>query len=382
MRCLWLPRCSFRSVFAAVTAIPRGWYPATNRFAVSSTCPGACLQRGCRRPSPGGATPSRCCPDGRVCSCETAGPVAVRVEVRGDLPRSVRVRPASKGIAAKLEGRIISFTMPRPDNLVLELNGDLFDHLYLFVNPPETDRPEPDDPHVTYFGPGVHDAGLIQPTDHGRTIYLAGGAVVKGYIRAEGLNDLTIRGRGILCGTGQQRGSYLIRPMRCSNLVIQDVTLLDSPTWTLRMEHCRDVVIRNLRQICSMQNSDGIDPYSCRNVTIEHVFLRNYDDNVVIKAEQDSQPSENIVTRHGTFIADHGTALKCGFNETKGPPIRDIVFEDCDVLSSRGRALGLLLNGPSPIQNVRFENIRVEEPLLNLSHRHDDLPPAPTYIEM
>jgi len=313
---------------------------------------------------------------------DTTGPLQVRVEVLGDTPRSVRVRPASKGITPKVDGRLITFAMAGPDNLVVELNNDPFEHLYLFVSPPETNVPKADDPNVRYFGPGVHDAGQIDVAGNDQTVYLAGGAVVNGFIRAEGVTGLTIRGRGILCGTGQARGSYLIRPRNCSRILIEGITLVDSPTWTLRMENCSDVQIRWHRQICHLQNSDGIDPYSCRNVNIRHVFLRNYDDNVVIKTELDSQPSENIVTRHGTFIADHGTALKCGFNETKGPPIRDIVFEDCDVLCSRGRPLGLLLNGPSPMANIRFENIRVEEPIANASHRHDDLPLSPVFIEL
>lgn len=383
MRLLLLALCTAARAGVTVYPAPDG-YPANQRFTVSFdgtpahvyNADVADLQPWKRYPEP------MLRKTVGFAGCDTDGPVNVRVEVHGEVPTTARVRPASKGITPKVEGRIITFAMPRPDNVIVELNNDFFDHLYLFVNPPERDVPDRHDPRVIWFGPGVHDAGQIDAEVDGQVIYLAGGAVVNGFIRAEGLKGLTIRGRGILCGTGQQRGSYLCRPRNCTNLLVQDITMVDSPTWTLRMEGCSDIVIRNLRQICYLQNSDGIDPYSCRNVLIEGVFLRNYDDNVVIKALRDGQPSEHIVTRGGTFIADHGTALKCGFNESLGPRIGDIVFEDCDVLSSRGRPLGLLLNGPSKIEHVRYENIRVEEPLVNPSHRKNGLEPAPGYIEM
>lgn len=296
---------------------------------------------------------------------DLSSPATVKVTVRGEAPREVRIRPLSRGLQAELSGHTITIPIARPGNYVVELNHDVYDHLYLFINPPESRQVDPKDPKVLYFGPGLHQADRIDVKDDGRTIYLAGGAVVNGFIRAEGVNDLTIAGRGILCGTGQQRGSNPMRIGKCRNLLIEDVILVDSPSWTVRLEQCRDVVIRNLRELCYLQNTDGIDPVDCQNVDIENVFIRNYDDGVVVKTLAGGPGSHHIRTSGSTFITDHATALKCGFNETLGATISDIVFEDCDVLACRGRPMCVMLNGSSKIENVRFENIRVEESRVN-----------------
>ena len=56
-----------------------------------------------------------------------------------------------------MEGDTLTFTLTQPRNLSIEVNGEIFDNLQLFANPLETDRPDPRDPDVIYFGPGVHE---------------------------------------------------------------------------------------------------------------------------------------------------------------------------------------------------------------------------------
>ncbi|MDH7569720.1 MAG: glycosyl hydrolase family 28 protein, partial [Armatimonadota bacterium] len=314
------------------------------------------------------------------CCFDMDGPVEVRVEVSGTLPRSARVRPLSKGVAAHLVGRVVTLRLDRPGNYVLELNEDVFDHLYLFANPPEKNPPRPGDPRVRYFGPGVHSPADITSLRDGETVYLAGGAVVKGLIWAEGVSGIRIAGRGILEGTEVRGRRNLIRCTGCRDVVIEDIILLDSPSWAIRLEECQGVTLRNVRQISYRQNSDGIDPYSSEDVTVENVFIRNYDDGVVVKAARNGPPARRIRTRGSTFITDHGTSLKVGLNETLGPPIRDVLFQDCDVLSCRGRPLGVMLNGPSCISDVRFEDIRVEESRVNPSVAREAGRDVPCFI--
>jgi hypothetical protein len=51
--------------------------------------------------------------------------------------------------------------------------------LLLFANRPENNPPKHGDPNVVYFGPGIHKPERIA-LKAGQTLYLAGGAVVKG----------------------------------------------------------------------------------------------------------------------------------------------------------------------------------------------------------
>ncbi|MBL8995466.1 MAG: hypothetical protein JNM63_19120, partial [Spirochaetia bacterium] len=294
-------------------------------------------------------------------------PASLKVEVLGEAPRSAKIRPLSKSFPVSLQGAEVELRLEKPGNVILELNGDNLDHLYLFANAPEKRKIDPKDPNVIYFGPGIHHPKKIIPERDNMTIYLAGGAVVKGAIYPLKVSNLTIAGRGILEGDFPERW-YMVNPRNCAGFTLEDIVILNSPSWTVRMENSKDIKIRNLREISYRQNCDGIDPYSCENVDIDGVFIRNFDDGVVVKAMSNGA-SRNIFTRRSIFISDYGTALKVGRNETLGSPISDIFFKDCDVISCGSdlgtgydpTALGVFFNGPSQVSNVVFENIRVEK---------------------
>ena len=73
------------------------------------------------------------------------------------------------------------------------INGPLL----LFANNPEINPPKEGDPGVIYFGPGIHKPNrIILKT--GQTLYLAGGAVVKGAVIVRKADHIRICGRASL----------------------------------------------------------------------------------------------------------------------------------------------------------------------------------------
>ena len=86
-----------------------------------------------------------------------AGAVEIAVTSRRGAIAQARVRPLSYGVSPHINGDTLTFTLTQPRNLSVEVNGDIFGNLQLFANPIETTRPDPTDPNVIYFGPGVHD---------------------------------------------------------------------------------------------------------------------------------------------------------------------------------------------------------------------------------
>jgi len=105
------------------------------------------------------------------------GPARVTVTCSEQV-RSVQVLPASSKIVPAIEGRTVSFVLPGPRQIAVEVNGDWVGSLHLFANLPEIDVPKPDDPSVVYFGPGIHEVRRLVVGD-GKTVYVAGGAVVR-----------------------------------------------------------------------------------------------------------------------------------------------------------------------------------------------------------
>ena len=88
------------------------------------------------------------------------------------------------------------------DEAVVEINGSEENSLFIFVNPLETDRPDPSDPDVVYFKAGSVSSRPDIDLKSGQTLYIEGGAIVKGNIKANGADNISIRGCGIIDSRG------------------------------------------------------------------------------------------------------------------------------------------------------------------------------------
>jgi len=329
----------------------------------------------------------------------------VEVSIMSSRPvQDVRVRPASAGIKPHVEDGVIRFTITKPGQFTVEVNGT-HHALHLFANPPEDATPDKSDPNVRYFGPGVHCPGLIR-MESNQTVYLAGGAVVYGAILAEKAENIAILGRGILDGSKFDRLdglTALVCLYDCDRVRIEGITLRDSGTFTFAHLACRQVRIRNVKVIGGWRyNSDGINFINCRHCSVEDSFARTFDDCICLKGYEKfgnfiyklqlpdgmSSGSENydIDGVRGSFakferslgayacngapISDiqvrrcvlwnaWGKALEIGI-ETVTDEISDILFEDCDIIHVQYVAMDVTTHDRARCKNILFRNIRVE----------------------
>ncbi|HSP41469.1 MAG TPA: hypothetical protein VLO11_01235, partial [Luteolibacter sp.] len=168
---------------------------------------------------------------GAILSFGMCGPVEVRVELQ-EAPKEIVIRPLSADITAQAEGTSFRFTLPRPMNLSVEIDGKLADPLLIFANP-ELKAPGRDDPKVKFFEAGrIHDAGEILLGD-GETLYLEGGAVVRGVVRAHNAANVSIRGAGILDSSNRTRKTNKLVLRECRDAAIENIILLDPLGWTM-----------------------------------------------------------------------------------------------------------------------------------------------------
>jgi hypothetical protein len=128
---------------------------------------------------------------------ELAQPAEVVVRTDFDV-RWVDIRPQSAGVAAVIgsDHHTVRFRLGTVVPVTVEFNRDLSWVLHLFDYAPEKNPPAPDSPGVHYFGPGVHEAGVIDLRD-GEILYLAPGAWLKGHVRSIGTKNVALRGRGV-----------------------------------------------------------------------------------------------------------------------------------------------------------------------------------------
>lgn len=120
----------------------------------------------------------------------------------------------------------------------------------------------------------------------------------------------------------------------CHNVLIDGVTLIDSPSWTLHPVQCVNLTIRGVtvRNPAGAPNTDGIDPDACRNVLIEHCHVDTGDDGICLKSGWNEDgwdagiPCENVLIRHCTVLAAHGG---CVIGSDVSGGIRNVHAHDC-----------------------------------------------------
>lgn len=305
------------------------------------------------------------------------------VTVSVDYPEaveSVKILPTSYGIAPNIEGNKITFQMDGPGHLTVEVNGVWHQSLHILVNPFEEDVPNPDDPNVVYFGPGVHELTTLKVEDN-TTVYIAGGA----YIRA-GMEDdepevnlrgrkrnpptffiegdnITIRGRGIIDQSAipRPRRRYTVFAQHSNEVKIEGITIFDPSHWTMPIQSSDNVHVDNIKIIGWRGNSDGVDISSSRDMLVENCFFRTLDDAVVIKSFTGCGEVRNIHTRKCVIWNELAHSLSIGAEIHEN--VSNILFEDCDVIHDVGRetALRVYHCDDALISDVTFHNIRVEE---------------------
>ena len=96
----------------------------------------------------------------------------------------------------------------------------------------------------------------------------------------------------------------------CQQVLIDGITLRDSPFWCIHPLYCEDVIVRNVTIDSHFPNNDGCDPESSRRVLIENCTFRTGDDAIAIKSGRDADgrrvgiPSEDIIIRNCHFNSE------------------------------------------------------------------------------
>ncbi len=317
-----------------------------------------------------------------------AGVVDVSITLNRGNIKSARVRPLSFGIAPHVNGNTISFSLSEPRNLSVEVNGDIFRNLQLFANPIETNRPASTDTNVFYFGPGIHqlERGRLS-VPSGKTVYIAGGSIVRGQLVCHSVDNVHILGRGMVYQSespggvrtsnstnvarsrgGLSRGGVQI--VNSTNVVVSGIVVVPNGN-TVLVGQSQNVTIGGIKSISCGGNYDGIDIFSSSNVVIEDVFMRNSDDCIAIYGHRRNFYGnvQNIAVRNSTLWADVAHPILVGTHgDTPNPDTLDhIQFSNLDILDHKEPQIDYLgcmsLNAGDGnlIRNVRFENIRVED---------------------
>ena len=185
--------------------------------------------------------------------------------------------------------------------------------------------------------------------------------------RVFGNGFLDLDGDGKDDGYGDGTQHWLRPPLiqfyECSNILIEGLTIQNSPFWTVHPVFCKNITGRNLTIRGTTLNDDGFDPDSCEDVLIEHCDIRTHDDAISIKAGRDQDawnrpPSKNIVIRHNT-LSSSANALCIGSEMSGGV---EFVFSENNVILHGGNGLNFKsnLDRGGYIQRIYIRNTEVK----------------------
>lgn len=156
-----------------------------------------------------------------------------------------------------------------------------------------------------------------------------------------------------------------IQPHKCKNVLIEDVTIINSPMWEVHPLLCENVTVRGVKISSHGPNNDGCDPESCKDVLIENCTFDTGDDCIAIKSGRNEDgrrigvPTENIIIRGCEMRDGHG-GVTIGSEISGG--VRNVFAENCKMDSPHlDHALRVKNNAARGglLENFYFRNITI-----------------------
>ena len=155
----------------------------------------------------------------------------------------------------------------------------------------------------------------------------------------------------------------------CENVTLRDLTIADSPSWSVRFAYCDGVTVDNLkiRNNPLVPNSDGVHFTTSRNARVGNCDFRCGDDALIVATWQDGDPPDVSKYRHGNKagLSENVTVTNCVLRSRSAgirvgygrEPVRNLTFDNI-VIDESNRGIGVFSREPgADVSNVLFSNI-------------------------
>ncbi len=153
----------------------------------------------------------------------------------------------------------------------------------------------------------------------------------------------------------------MIQPYGCRNILIEGVSIVDSPYWVIHPVACDNVTVRGVSIYSRNLNNDGCDPEYTTNVLIEDCVFDTGDDAIAIKAGRDQdawrigQPTSGIIIKNCEFRSKCN-GLCIGSEMAAG--VENVYMDDVNISKCySGIYFKSNLDRGGFIRNVRVNNV-------------------------
>ncbi|HTB11999.1 MAG TPA: glycoside hydrolase family 28 protein [Bryobacteraceae bacterium] len=175
--------------------------------------------------------------------------------------------------------------------------------------------------------------------------------------------DVPVKDR--VFGEGRWLRPQFVQPYRCTNVLIEGVTIRNSPMWEINPVLCRNVTVRDVKIFSHGPNNDGCDPESSTDVLIDNCEFDTGDDCIAIKSGRNrdgrrvAAPSQNIIVTNCAMKDGHG-GVTIG-SEASGD-VRNVYVDNCN-MDSPNLLVALRIKTNSyrggKIENIFMRNCQV-----------------------
>jgi polygalacturonase len=248
-------------------------------------------------------------------------------------------------------GTFLSAPIVLKSNITLEVGKGAT----LLGSPDHEDYPK----KVEFRGPGYQSLVSAMNAEH---VSITGGGVIDGAGESWWKIARATKNSGVL-GSENTRPRLIVFD-HCKHVVVEDVTIQNSPYWQLVPYYSDDVRIHHIRVLADIHspNTDAIDPFSSSNVVIDHVYADVGDDDIAIKSGMIDSPGPDDASRNIT-ITDcefaHGHGLSIGSEIAGGAQnihVERIHFKGTDngirIKANRDRG--------NDVSNISFKDISMD----------------------
>src|SRR4030042_764495 len=176
-----------------------------------------------------------------------------------------------------------------------------------------------------------------------------------------------------------RRPGMMIVLEQCEQVTIKDVTLKDSPVWTIRIGDCDDVLVTgiSIQNNLLIPNSDGIHCTTSRNIRISDCDIRAGDDAIIVTGftTDDHFTGDTIVpadypdrefgnktgysenvTVTNCILQSRSAGIRVGYGSNS---IRNCTFQNVVIYGSN-RGIGVFSRDEGSIENITFSDIIIE----------------------
>ena len=222
-------------------------------------------------------------------------------------------------------------------------------------------------------------------------------------ILADHQRDIAISGKGTIDGQGQElalnidslihigkvedprynhrrrrpneaKRPQIIEFVRCKNIRVSGVTILDAACWVQTYHLCENLRIDSITvRSNAYWNNDGIDIEDCKNVQITNCDIDSADDGICLKSETKGASCDSVFIAN-CRVRSSASAIKFGTSSHGG--FRNVKIQNISVYDTYRSAIALESVDGGTLENIEVSDVEAKNTgnaiFIRLGHRNVD----------